>query len=61
MSKKTRRQFLKASTGAGLGLTVLPSYLTSARAADNPKRPPSQRINLGCVGTGNRASHDAPA
>ncbi|MDE0839005.1 MAG: Gfo/Idh/MocA family oxidoreductase [Kiritimatiellae bacterium] len=58
MSKKTRRQFLKASTGAGLGLTVLPAYLTSARAADNPKRPPSQRINLGCVGTGNRASVD---
>jgi predicted dehydrogenase len=38
----------------------LPAYLTSARAADNPKLPPSRRINLGCIGIGGRAGSVIP-
>ena len=51
----SRRGFIKKATAGGLGFTLLPAYLTSARAADNPQLPPSQRINLGCVGVGGRA------
>ena len=54
-SPSTRRSFIKKSAAAGFGFTFLPAYLTSARAADNPRLPPSQRINLGCIGVGGRA------
>ncbi|MCF7789305.1 MAG: Gfo/Idh/MocA family oxidoreductase [Prosthecobacter sp.] len=56
----TRRSFVKQSVSAGLGFTFLPAYLTSARAADNPKLPPSRRINLGCIGVGGRAGSVIP-
>lgn len=45
---------------AGFGFTFLPAYLTSARASDNPKLPPSRRINLGCIGVGGRAGGVIP-
>ncbi|HEY1048139.1 MAG TPA: hypothetical protein VGE39_00230, partial [Prosthecobacter sp.] len=55
-----RRSFIKQSVAAGFGFTFLPAYLTSARAADNPKLPPSRRINLGCIGIGGRAGSVIP-
>jgi len=51
-SKGTRRDCLKKSAAATFGFTLLPAYLTSARAENNPQRPPSQRVNLGCIGVG---------
>ena len=54
----TRRDFLKKSSA--LGFTFIPAYLTSARAQSNPKLPPSQRINLGCIGVGGRAGGVIP-
>ena len=56
----TRRSFVKQSVAAGLSFNFLPAYLTSARAADNPKLPPSRRINLGCIGIGGRAGSVIP-
>jgi hypothetical protein len=56
----SRREFVKQSVAAGFGFTFLPAYLTSARAADNPKLPPSRRINLGCIGVGGRARNVIP-
>lgn len=58
--KSTRRRFLKTGTSA-LSFTILPAYLTSARASDNPKLPPSRRINLGCIGVGGRAAGVIPS
>ncbi|MGJ8695544.1 MAG: Gfo/Idh/MocA family oxidoreductase [Verrucomicrobiaceae bacterium] len=55
----SRRDFLKKSSA--LGFTFIPAYLTSARAQSNPKLPPSQRINLACVGAGGRASGVIPS
>lgn len=54
----SRREFIKASSA--IGLSLLPAYLTSARAQDNPQRPPSQRLNLACIGVGGRGSHLIP-
>ncbi|HSJ02571.1 MAG: Gfo/Idh/MocA family oxidoreductase [Verrucomicrobium sp.] len=56
----SRRRFVKQSLSAGFGFTFLPAYLTSARAADNPKLPPSRRLNLGCIGVGGRAGSVIP-
>lgn len=50
----TRRKFLTQATSSAFGFTFIPAYLTSARAQNNPKRPPSQRLNLACVGAGGR-------
>lgn len=57
----TRRDFLKRSSASVFGFTFIPAYLTSARAETNPKLPPSQRINLGCIGVGGRASGVIPS
>jgi len=59
-SETSRRKFLTASAGSAFGFTFIPAYLTSARAQSNPKLPPSQRINLGCIGAGGRASGVVP-
>lgn len=56
----SRRGFIRKSTAGILGFTILPAYLTSARAADNPKLPPSRRINLACIGIGGRARQVIP-
>ncbi len=58
---ESRRGFLKKSASFGVGFTILPAYLTSARASTNPKLPPSQRINLGCIGVGGRAAGVIPS
>lgn len=49
-----RREFVKKSAAGLFGFTIIPAYLTSARAADNPLLPPSRRVNLGCIGVGGR-------
>jgi len=53
-SSPNRRKFLTGSAASALSFTFIPAYLTSARAQNNPKRPPSQRLNLGCIGAGGR-------
>ena len=55
-SSQNRRKFLTGSAASALGFTFIPAYLTSARAQNNPKRPPSQRLNLGCIGAGGRGA-----
>jgi hypothetical protein len=53
---KSRRSFLKKSAVATFGFTLLPSYLALGKNNSAGKLPPSQRLNLGCVGIGGRAS-----
>ncbi len=52
----TRREFIRKAASSTFGFTFIPAYLTSARAQSNPKRPPSQRLNLGCIGVGGRGA-----
>lgn len=57
MTKKnliTRRSFLSKSTAAGMTFTILPSYLALSRTDSAGNVPPSQRLNLGCIGVGGR-------
>jgi len=56
---QSRRKYLKRSALAA-GFTVLPSYLTAARKKGE-RLPPSERINLGCVGVGGRARAVIPS
>ncbi|MGD1978494.1 MAG: Gfo/Idh/MocA family oxidoreductase [Akkermansiaceae bacterium] len=49
-----RRKFLTRAASSAFGFTFIPAYLTSARAQNNPNKPPSQRLNVGCVGAGGR-------
>ena len=60
METLKRREFIKKSAAATFGFTILPSYLTSARAAGAPV-PPSQRVNLACIGVGGRARSVIPS
>jgi predicted dehydrogenase len=53
----SRRTFTK-SAAAAFGFTVLPSYLALGRADAAGNVPPSNRVNLGCVGTGGQAYGD---
>jgi hypothetical protein len=57
----SRRSFIQKTAAATLGFNFIPAYLTSARAQNNPKLPPSKRINLGCIGIGGRAAQVIPA
>jgi predicted dehydrogenase len=50
----TRRRFLTRAGSSAFAFTFIPAYLTSARAQNNPRKPPSQRLNVGCVGAGGR-------
>ena len=52
----SRRSFLRKSAASVFGISVLPSHLALGKEDSDGNRPPSQRINLGCVGVGNRAS-----
>lgn len=60
MRPSSRRDFLKKSAASAFGFSFIPAYLTAARAAENPKLPPSRRINLGCIGVGGRAAGAIP-
>ncbi len=56
---RSRRDFLK-KTGAAFGFTVMPSYLALGRADAAGNVPPSQRINLACIGVGGRGNAVIP-
>lgn len=60
MDTLKRREFLKKSAAAAFGFTILPSYLASARAV-GATLPPSQRVNLACIGVGGRARAVIPS
>jgi predicted dehydrogenase len=55
-SHLTRRAFLQKSAATTFGFTILPSYLALGKPDKAGNVPPSQRLNLGCVGVGNRAN-----
>ncbi|VGO20703.1 Gfo/Idh/MocA family protein [Pontiella sulfatireligans] len=57
----SRRDSIRKSAAATLGFSIIPAYLTSARAENNPRLPPSRRINLGCIGVGGRAAGVIPS
>ena len=52
--KLKRRAALK-KTAQSFGITFIPSYLATGFRAKGDPKPPSKRINLGCVGVGGRA------
>lgn len=54
-----RREFIKKA-GAAFGFSVMPSYLALGRPDTAGNIPPSQRINLGCIGVGGRAGSVIP-
>jgi predicted dehydrogenase len=56
----TRRDFIKTSATA-FGFTFLPSYLALGRADAQGNVPPSARVNLACIGVGNRGSSVIPS
>jgi len=60
MNKKntlSRRSFVSKSAIAGMSFTFMPSYLALGKKDSEGNIPPSQRINLGCVGVGGRGNH----
>lgn len=59
-STPARRQFLKKSAAATFGFTALPSYLALGKPDSAGNVPPSQRINLGCIGAAGRANGVIP-
>jgi len=56
--KVTRRKFLNKSAVAAFGFTVMPSYLALGKVDSAGNRPPSSRINLGCIGCGGMGGGD---
>ncbi len=52
----SRRHFLGKSAATAFSFTVLPSYLALGKKDKAGNVPPSQRLNLGCVGVGNRGN-----
>ncbi len=58
-SQSTRRTFLK-KTSAAFGFSIMPSYLALGRPDSAGNVPPSQRINLACIGAGGRAKAVIP-
>lgn len=55
----SRRGFLKRGAGA-FGFSVMPAYLALGRADAAGNLPPSQRIQLACIGVGGRAAAVVP-
>ncbi len=55
-SRLTRRSFIRKSAATTFGFTILPSYLALGKVDSAGNVPPSQRLNMGCVGIGNRAN-----
>ncbi|MDR3253009.1 MAG: Gfo/Idh/MocA family oxidoreductase, partial [Tannerella sp.] len=54
----TRRNFIKKSLTAGLGMIALPSIVPASVFGKNA---PSNRINIGAIGTGRISrDHDMP-
>lgn len=55
-TNSSRRRFIGSASKAAFGLTFLPSYLALGKKDSAGNVPPSQRINLGCVGVDGRGS-----
>ncbi len=55
--RTTRRDFLRQATGASAGL-VLPHIISSAALGGAGRVAPSNRITLGCIGTGGMGTAD---
>ncbi|MBF0198945.1 MAG: Gfo/Idh/MocA family oxidoreductase, partial [Planctomycetes bacterium] len=66
MTENSRRKFIK-NASLTFGCTILPSYLTAAKNSKNSKKqansplPPSERVNIGCIGVGGRAKSVIPS
>jgi len=50
--KQNRREFIKKTSGAILGLTSLPYFIPSAIMGRNKIIAPSDKIRIGCIGVG---------
>ena len=57
----TRRRFVGSTTKAAFAFTFLPSYLALGKKDSAGNVPPSQRLNLSCVGVGGRGTPDIKA
>ena len=51
MKHTTRRQFLKHAAGAAAGITLAPAILADAKS-------PNEKLDIGVIGTANRAAED---
>lgn len=54
----SRRSFLNKSATLSLGFAVMPAYLALGKEDSQGNKPPSQRVNLACVGTGGKGGSD---
>jgi predicted dehydrogenase len=52
--KSTRRQFVRRSAAAAAGLIVIPEIIPSSVLGMGGKRPPSDRVLIGSIGTGSQ-------
>jgi len=50
--KETRREFLKKASAAAIGAVGLPLFIPSTALGRSGAVPPSDRINIGCIGVG---------
>jgi predicted dehydrogenase len=56
--QQTRRTFLKKMTLTGAAVAGAPSIVPSSVLGLGDQVPPSDRVTLGCIGTGNQGTHD---
>ncbi|OVE73998.1 hypothetical protein BVX94_01990 [bacterium B17] len=54
----SRRSFLNKSAAVSFGFSVMPAYLAIGKKNSAGELPPSERLNIGCVGCGGRAGGD---
>ncbi len=57
-SDLSRRSFLRKSGALSFGFAAMPAYLALGKEDSQGNKPPSQRINLACVGTGGKGGGD---
>lgn len=57
----SRRDFLNKSAATVFGFNLMPAYLALGKEDSAGNKPPSQRINLACVGTGGKGTSDINA
>lgn len=58
MASVDRRQFLKQLTCAAGGFATVPAILSAKTLGLGSAVPPSDRITMGCIGTGNQGTND---
>ncbi len=56
-----RRRFLQTTTLAAAAGAVAPLWIPSSRTLADDQKSPNSRLNLGCIGTGDRWDADGPA